>query len=313
MANSAENLLMVQLQPGGGYSVRLSGPEQTNISHGIHQRQVCLEPFLAIAAKQFCALGYPEACFAVQLDDEDPGPLCFRFDAPTQNDGKGPLIPDPYALGSNGFAQLRRLFESHPLPPWRQRLAVAIWRGSSTGVNQLCTANLDSNLRYQLCKRSLNTPLWLDARMTDVVQSIDQKEKQKLETLLCRQRILASRLTPRQMALHRWILDIDGNVNSWGLLWKLLSGSCVIRVMSQRQQWYHHQLEPWEHFIPVDQRLSDLEEALEWCFRHPADCEAIAHQGQQLGKSVVAMMEEAQRRAVLAYAQMNFEPSGREP
>ena len=39
-------------------------------------------------------------------------------------------------------------------------------------------------------------------------------------------------MEPSDMALHQWIVDLDGNVNSWGLLWKLLSGSCVVRVES---------------------------------------------------------------------------------
>ena len=53
----------------------------------------------------------------------------------------------------------------------------------------------------------------------------------------------------------------DGNVNSWGLLWKLLSGSCVIRIRSTRGQWFHHRLRHLQHLVEVDNNLSDLEQA----------------------------------------------------
>ena len=42
------------------------------------------------------------------------------------------LLPDPYALGSNGYAEVRNQFLKRPLPPWKERLPLAFWRGSST-------------------------------------------------------------------------------------------------------------------------------------------------------------------------------------
>ncbi len=304
----APSLLQVQLHPAGGYSLALQGPERQASAQLLKQRLPGLQPFLAIAAHELARLGHAQASFAVQLHDEDPKQPCFRFDAPLQATGQGPsldqapLIPDPYALGSEGFAQLRRHFAAEPLPPWRQRLPMAIWRGSSTGTPALTAAILQHNLRYRLCAASQELKPWLDARFTAVVQCPDRPNHQAVEQVLQQRDLLAPRLSPWHLALHRWIVEIDGNVNSWGLLWKLLSGSCVLRVSSPRRQWYHHRLVPWQHVVPVAANLSNLAEVLDWCHRHPLACEAIAQAGQALALEVVHQLEPNQRDAVARYA-----------
>ena len=116
------------------------------------------------------------------------------------------------------------------------------------------------------------------------------------------QGILSRRVDPLHLGLHRWQVDIDGNVNSWGLLWKLLSGCCVLRVSSKRKQWYHHRLKPWEHFIPISFDLRDLVDQLKWCRENPGVCASIAHSGQILAKKVVRVLEQDQKLAVEAYA-----------
>lgn len=295
----ADSVLQVQLLPAGGYRLALLGPEPQQHTALLRHRLPGLQPFVQVAERQLRRLGHHQASFALQLHDEQPRPLCFRFDAPLQADGLGPLIPDPYVLASEGYAGLRARFASEPLPPWHERLPIAIWRGSSTGSAELSLANLAENRRYQLCRRSLELPHRLDARLSALVQCPDPAG---VSERLHREGLLAPRLDPWHLALHRWIVEIDGNVNSWGLLWKLLSGSCVLRVASSRRQWYHHRLEPWRHVVPVAADLGDLEAVLDWCHRHPSACAAIAQAGQQLALTVIAELELAMAEAVGAYA-----------
>jgi len=302
MTNRARCVLQVELLASGGYGLNLPSPPDADTQCLLQHRLPCLQPFLQLAAAELPRLGHSRARFAVQLHDEDPDPLCFRFDAPRDEDGKGPLIPDPYVLGSHGYAGLRRQFTTEALPPWEERLPLAIWRGSSTGSRLLDLDSLPDNPRFRLCQRSLGLRHWLDARFTAVVQSPDAKTKTQVEQLLHGRDLLAPKLSPWNLALHRWIVEIDGNVNSWGLLWKLLSGSCILRVESQRRQWYHHRLQSWEHVVPIAADLSDLETVLGWCQRHPAACAAIARAGQRLALEVIQQLQTDQRRAVERYA-----------
>ena len=224
----------------------------------------------------------------IQFHDEAPAGPCLRIDAPFEASRPGQaVIPDPYCLGSHGFLRLRQQLVAQPPPPWRDRRPVALWRGATTDRKELGPATIHTSKRYQLCRIGLQHPHWLDARFTDVVQCASAVDRQQLMGLLQGQGLLAPRLEPIAMAQCRWLMDLDGNVNSWGLLWKLLSGSCVIRVTSHRGQWFHQRLRAYAHLVPVRADLADLAEQLAWCQANPDHCAAIAHNGQQLALQVL--------------------------
>jgi len=56
------------------------------------------------------------------------------------------------------------------------------------------------------------------------------------------------------------ILDVDGNVNAWGLYWRLASGSTVFKVESEYVNSYTEYAVPYAHYIPIAKNLSDFEE-----------------------------------------------------
>jgi len=255
---------------------------------------------------------WPAGRFAVQLHDEEPEEPCFRFDAPAAEGpgpasgpsaNQGPLIPDPYCLMSQGYQSLRQAFAASPLPPWHERLPIAFWRGSSTGSKGITPANLEANPRYRLCRQSLHLPALVDARFSALVQCADQASAAAVRQRLEQEGLWSPRVDPPVAALHRWLIEIDGNVNSWGLLWKLLSGCCVLRVASPRRQWYHHRLQPWVHVVPVAADLGDLAEQLDWCHSHPDACARIAAAGLELAQQVVNELEQDLLAATTGYAQ----------
>ena len=52
---------------------------------------------------------------------------------------------------------------------------------------------------------------------------------------------------------HKYLLDIDGMVNSWsGLFWKLGSNSVPLKLASHWEQWYYYQLVDGEHVVVTD-------------------------------------------------------------
>ena len=230
----------------------------------------------------------PNGELIVQLHDEDPGLGSLRMDAPRHAaKPQNGVIPDAYCLGSHGFLLLRQQLVKYPLPQWHARQPIACWRGGSTDSRQITLSTLEDSVRYQLCQLTRRLPDLLDARFTNVVQCASASDQQAVERHLKEQHLLAPKLEPLAMAQCRWLLDLDGNVNSWGLLWKLLSGCCIIRVNSNRGQWFHHRLIPGQHLITVKPDLSDLEKQLHWCQDHPQLCEDIAHEGQNFALQVL--------------------------
>ncbi len=242
--------------------------------------------------------------FAVQVHDEDPKWYCFRFDAPLIQESKlvkGPLIPDPYALGSWGFEKLKERMDEENLPEWKRRIPLVFWRGSTTGKNQITETSIKSLQRYQLCERSLWLPQLLDAKFTKIVQAYDRRSNQAIRKALTNSGLLAPYCHPWHAAMHQWNIDIDGNVNSWGLLWKLLSGSCILRVKSKRVQWYHSKLIPWKHLIPIEDDLQNLFDQIQWCYNHLGKCEEIAFQGKKLALDIIEHLEEDIEVAIDSY------------
>ena len=240
----------------------------------------------------------------LQLHDEDPGIGCLRMDAPVGADlSSSPLIPDPYCLGTNGYEEFRKQLRIRPLPAWRDRIPMVFWRGSTTGSKNITPENLEYNLRYQLCCHTLSQPAHLDARFNRVVQCLDDESQTAVHQLLHNRGLMSATVDPWHASLHAWLIDIDGNVNSWGLLWKLLSGCCVLRVMSNRQQWYHRRMVPWTHMVPISPDLSDLDERIDWCLHNRERCESIANAGQKLGKQILEDINQDLCAATVRYAQ----------
>ncbi len=69
-----------------------------------------------------------------------------------------------------------------------------------------------------------------------------------------------------QMMEYRGILSVDGHANEWDrLFWKLESSSVVLLVESSRYyQWYYEHMQPWVHYVPVQNDLSDLQGSVEF-------------------------------------------------
>ena len=296
-----DELINVQLQPNGTHRVVL--PEHLN--PGLSLRVRACGGFIERAVQRFRKIGHNTVHFNIQLHDDEPNTPCFLIDAAADQDpGKLPMIPDFYCLRSGGYATLRKSFEG--LPPWNEKIPIAIWRGSTTGAEQLNKEGIQTLQRYKLCRFSLNHPGWLDARFNAVVQAKSNEESRNIMNHLHHVDLLRPRMEPTHMGLHRWIVDIDGNANSWGLLWKLLSGSCVLRVESPRQQWFYRHLSTWQTHIPIAADLHDLPEKLEWCRSHPLSCADIAHRGQQTATNIINTLDSDQDQAIDIYAKQNL-------
>lgn len=204
------------------------------------------------------------------------------------------LIPDVHFWHTKGYFSERELYKKNYLP-WDQRRRLVFWRGSSTG-GILTTDSLQQLPRYRLCAAgAVGARLHgvLDAKITQVVQvkNADEEQEQRVRALIQRHGLLSARVPQTEFLKYRFLIDIDGNSNSWGFFTKLLTGSCIIKVMSAWQQWYYDQLKPWTHFVPVKNDLSDLEERITWCLHHDDEAQQIGMQGRKLANSMVFGIE----------------------
>ena len=186
-------------------------------------RVIPLLQVASVAAWRFQSIQHT-GNFSIQLHDEDPARNdCLHFDACAESTKV--LLPDPYALGSKGFEQIRTEFLEKPLPIWQERIPLAFWRGASTGVHALTRERLRKNLRYQLCSLGLEEPGLIDARITAVVQGRDDNATAQIREHLKEKDLLTHRCPPRVC----------------GLLYQLkLMATSIPGVIFETTQWQLH-------------------------------------------------------------------------
>lgn len=214
------------------------------------------------------------------------------------------LIPDLTFWHDRGYYEVREQVRKLAVP-WRDRIPVAFWRGSSTGPAPISWATFRNLPRFQLCALSLanqGARHFLDARLSAIVQINIDEDGDRLRELAESLGMMAPRVSQAEFVRYRYLIDIDGNTNAWGLLAKLAMGSCILKVHSRFRQWYYGDLRPWEHYIPVRADLSDLEDKVLWCREHDDDARQIAEAGKRVADGLVFGTEMARAAAVLLVA-----------
>ena len=197
----------------------------------------------------------------------------FYFENPADTKSvvkAGDLIfqPDYHFIENDGYSRviekLRR--ESKPYP---SKQPIVFWRGSTTGISQTCR-DLD---RVKMCTLARNFD-WLDLKITRNLQLCSGEELRE---------VFSNRTEELVWSNHRGVLDIDGNVNAWGLFWRLGSGSVVFRVESSYVNAYILKMKPFVHYIPIKKDLSDLglmtslvkNDTFKHCSNSSSECKVI--------------------------------------
>jgi len=200
------------------------------------------------------------------------------------------LVPDPYLYYNDDYAPYRQHVAEQALP-WRQRKDQLFWRGGS-GSPRLSAPNpadpLDWNSQQRLqllaaVKRSRHRD-----RLDVALSHVKTIEEDYLRQAVTHAGFLKPPVDKPVFLDYRYQLDIDGWSNSWSLLDKLISGSCILKVASPSgfRQWFYDKLEPWKHYVPVTADLSDLDAAMDWALNHEDEAEQIAQAAQDVAATI---------------------------
>jgi hypothetical protein len=79
---------------------------------------------------------------------------------------------------------------------------------------------------------------------------------------------------------YKALIMVEGNDVATGLKWALLSNSVVMMQPPSHTSWAMEELlEPWVHFIPLNEELSDVEEKMQWVLDNDEQAQQIAERG----------------------------------
>ncbi len=169
------------------------------------------------------------------------------------------LIPDWRSISKWWASDLKTILSKMPEKPWHMKRSFAVWRGTLT-----------KNIRLKLCEISKAHPDYLDAKINGVEDPI---LKDKLQT----QGLLGNRVSWEEFLDCKYLPIMDGVMcASPALQWRLLSNSLTLKQESDEIQWFYRALQPYIHYLPIKNDLSDTIEKLQWAQAHDDLCKQIA-------------------------------------
>lgn len=161
------------------------------------------------------------------------------------------MVPNFHMIETRGFEQLAKQIATDGTS-FLQRERRVFWAGSTTGT---CMSNCSGCMQLDRVKLvSVSKQFdWLSFHISGLVQWC-----QGWEERLIASELLAKHQNERVWAQFRGILDVDGNVDAWGLRWRLESGSVVFMVESSYVNILSEALVEGVHYLRISPDLSDL-------------------------------------------------------
>ena len=208
---------------------------------------------------------YKSDQFIEEVIDEDKYPIfhdkktifamCKKI-----NDKHTILLPDIHYIRAKGYKENFDKIDNSRVY-FYNKLPKCIWRGYlDNGTNNNF---LNPDGKHGLNQRQYFKKLYDEKRFPNV--NFEDKKTSMEEQLK-----------------YKYILDIDGFSNTWdATVWKLYSGSVLFKTKSKWKQWYYDEMKEWEHYVPIENDFSDLNDKIEWCIHNEDKCLKITENAHQ--------------------------------
>lgn len=182
------------------------------------------------------------------------------------------LIPDQLSLAHDWYGTAHEILSLNETIPWEEMEDKAFWRG---GVSDRRGFN---SPRFLLCCLSKQHPDTIDAASTYTPELMEKVQKEGLP-------ILSGWIGKKEHLACKYQPTLDGNMCTYpGYQWRLLSNAVPFKQESEQIQWFYDALEPYVHYIPVKNDMSDLLEKMAWAKENEPLAKQIAQNGQRFAK-----------------------------
>ena len=194
---------------------------------------------------------------------------------------------------------------------WGMKIKRAIFRGGATGCGYTTTTNQRLKL-VKMIEDAKDDPT-IPETITDLfdvgivnndkttnvsINTSSIRNDPKYNIGLMNTEILSSDwVSMIEQSKYKYIIFVDGNVNAYRLLNTFLTGSLIVRVMSNFTSWVEPLIYPYDihstnnnqyaHYIPVRDDMSDLFSVMEWCESNSEICKQIATNALNLSRDLI--------------------------
>jgi len=213
--------------------------------------------------------------YRIKFNISDEGDV-NTFSMDSTNEQK--LIPDEYSM--NEKYQRSNSIKLMSMNQFKEKYiykeSQMFWRGSTTGIQIKNIEDLLENRRIQNCL-TFKEKKGFNVKISKVSQS--ELPKKFVLKWLKENKIYSKRVKEKEFANYRYFPDITGNVLAWGTIRKYKIGSLIFKPDNNRRLYYYKFINKWEHYIPIKNDLSDLEEKYIWAKTNESKAINIAYNG----------------------------------
>lgn len=186
------------------------------------------------------------------------------------------LIPDQFSLSENWKGVLEEILLVDV--PWEKKVDKAIWRGGLTDIgipNGSVTEDYQNCPRYKICQ--------LDPELVDA--KLPWAGSLQFDEILRDEGVWGDARTKKEHLKCKYLPVLDGHMCTYpGYQWRLLSNSLCLKQESDQIQWFYRALEPYVHYVPIVNDMSDLTEKIQWAKEHDKEAKRIADRASSFAK-----------------------------
>ena len=170
---------------------------------------------------------------------------------------------------------------------WRSKINKIYWRGTATdGVYNL--ENYANLPRLSVVMFSRSYPDLIDAKIVGYWQF--QEHTEKIQPLMEVFDILFGhdqhRVKETDHLRYKYLASIDGATCAWKRVpWIMLSNSVLLKQETNKIEWFYSAIKPYVHYVPMNERLTDIFQKLKWMQENDKVVERISKNAQDFVKN----------------------------
>lgn len=155
--------------------------------------------------------------------------------------------------------------------PWSDKVDDVVWRGGNTGFSS-------GQVRLEFVKKYFNT---FNIGFSEIINNLSKNNLDKVTYDSICEKYVVGKLSMQEQLKYKFIVSLEGNDVSTGLKWIMNSNSVPIMKKPSVETWMMEGLlEPFVHYLPLNDDMSNLPDLINWGKNNPNECMKIARNGQ---------------------------------
>ena len=197
------------------------------------------------------------------------------------------LIPDALmtAVSRDPWATLlKEIVTARSKYPWNEKIDKIFWRGNASGDGLAGPYNLENYHklpRITLVSLGRSYPDLIDAKMGFHHFEDSASGQKLLEAFDVLFGGNAAWVNEVDHLKFKYLASIDGNTCAWKRVpWIMASNSVLLLQKTNIMEWFYPAMKAYVHYVPMNDRLTDIFQKLEWMKTHDDEARSISQNAQ---------------------------------